>query len=281
MQSFSKIIENYNIFVSSSYQHIITSQYQSKLILGITMQNDTENVAFTGYTLVRLRSGPEGDKRVLFVTYQRNQNDDVFTEHDVATESLHESEDGQIPLKSVNGRVRIVSVGKMKPSFSIFLVRYRLKDFGPGVPAPQMFLSWKRLKNGWPVSYATGNNLLQATYAERQNLNGWTGQVIDPTTHEKPMKRLQFDTEREGPSHTQFECALDYALSQFKKEKSGNSNTDFKKEHITNLTAQMPTIDQVLCEHTLWKNQGFVSFNDVKIFFDYGPSRMFFETLFE
>jgi hypothetical protein len=228
----------------------------------------SEEITFTYYTLVRLRMSPEGDKRVLFVTYQLDG--DIYTEHDVATDLIQEvEEEGLIPLRSENGQIRMITVGKAKPSFAIFLMRYRAVQLEPGVPGSQIFLSWRRLKNGWPTSYATDKKLLQATYAERYNFNGWTKGPIDPKLETMPMRRMQFDTEQKGLSQSIFERKIDDAIALFKKED--------RCLNITQLIDTMPTIDQVLCEHLLWKERGQVSISDVKLFLDH----MYLETLFK
>lgn len=232
----------------------------------------SEGITFTGYTLVRLRMGPEGDKKILFVTYQ--QDGDIFTEHEVAINLIQDAEEeGEIPLRSENGQIRMITVGRARPSFAIFLKRYRSLQLEPGVPGSQIFLSWRRLKNGWPTSYAVDKKLLQATYAERYNFNGWTQGPVDPELEMKPMRRMQFDTEQKGMFQSIFERKIGDAVALFKK---GDVCPN-----ITQLIDTMPTIDQVLCEHNLWKEQGHVSISDIKLFLDHRPGIMYLETLFK
>lgn len=239
-------------------------------------------IPFTSYTIVRLRSTQQADKKVLFVTHHPEHG---YKEYVIPMDLIPTFEKGEIIVQAANnGTLYNVTIGTMQPSFTMFLSRYRLKHTKHDDPAPQVFLSLDRLKNGWPVSYDDGLlGRLRATQAEMVKINGWTNEPIADQDL-RTFKRTQFDTERKGQSQFIFEEKFKEALSCFTKMKTTNCSAQelkmAREKHISQLIEAMPMVDKILCEHKSWTEQGFISVPDIKLFLDHGPNVMHFSTYF-
>lgn len=255
------------------------------LVKETVSQSSEPQIAFTAYTLVRIRD-PQ-NKKVLFVSYQPRN---IYEEYEVDTKTLPSMKEGEIVVKSKDGKLQTISVGKMQPSFSIFLLNYASKNSNNQVPAPQIFLSWRRLKNGWPISCTRdimNTYFLCATGAERDCLNGWTNEPI--VEDFKTLGRIQCDKERKGPMQREFESLVEAALAEaalaeaalarFAESKT-SGGCPSKNSYIAELTAKMPTIDQVLHEHDYWKKRGEVDVPEMALFLDHSPNVWHFTTLF-
>jgi hypothetical protein len=260
----------------------------------ITLESklDVDSIKYTSYTLVRLRDcTPCLDKdKTFFVTMMQNESNSkpIYQQYEIATSELVSPglKEGEIPLKMKDGNVCII-VTTMQPSFSLFVGLFCREDTNLPKIGPQIYLSWKRLKNGWPVSCR--NNRLLATYGERVNKSGWSGEDLPPSTPSFPLLRkkfCQYNPNEKGFEQLHFESEVASELKRFNDFKDSEKNTDnemilqVRKKHIDLLFDLMPTIDQVLEDHNLWETQGTVLTRDLELFLDHEPNVPGFIDLF-
>jgi hypothetical protein len=249
-------------------------------------QRDIDCIKFTNYTLVRQRT-PE--KKILFVTMMRNQDNSshIFQQYEIATTGLMAPglEPGEIPLKLKDGSIGIITT-TMRPSFSLYIGLFCTEETTklPKPGGPQIFLSWERLKNGWPVSCR--DYQLYATYGERFNKCGWSDEDAKPKNRSHQEQMYQADTKEKGFTQCVFERVVTSELMHFNAYKDKEKNADLsvilqvRRSHIDKLCGLMPTIDQVLDEHNGWKKLGCVSIQDLAMILDYRPGVPGFNRLF-